>query len=223
MITNTTNVRISQIKNVFTSQGYKVLYLKDMWVSTEETPTATFWPECFENNVVNRSPSGELYGGAWCIVFLKPDFRKKLDEPYIFATLYDLKVDTLSNNDEQAKLENIWFEFTNQIYQNAPKKFIASNYHLKDVKTKKIRNIDLRKKDDRDALIAINKGEILPEATRCKSYTSTSHVGVQKPINFDFEKNYAAKNNLKTYIREAEIEDMIRERKAKKAAEKSPI
>ena len=223
MITNTTNIRISQIKDVFTSQGYKVLYLKDMWVSTVETPTSTYWPECFENNVVNRATSGDLYGGAWSIVLLKPDFREKLDDPYIFATLYDLKVDTLSNDKEQAKLEDVWFEFTNQIYQDAPKKFIAYNYNLKDDKTKEIKAIDLRKKEDREALIAINKDEIIPEVTRCKSYSRSSHVGVQKPINFDFAKNYAAKNNLITYTREVEIEEMIRERAAKKAAEKSPI
>ncbi len=223
MITNAPNIKKSQINDVFTQHGYRVLYLKDMWVSTEETSTTTYWPECFENNVANRYNAGELYGGAWNIVLLKPDFRKKLDDPYIFATLYDLKVDTLSNDDEQAKLENIWFEFTNQIYQDAPKKFIASNYHLKDKKTREIRNIDLRKKEDREALIAINKDEIVKKVTEGKKYKTTCNVGVQKPTNFDFEKNYAAENNLKTYIREAEIEEMIRERAAKKAAEKSPI
>ena len=194
-----TNVPKYVVRQLFENNGYKVLFLKEVWASINDP---TLRPECFLNNINNNQ--GPIYGGAWRTVLLKQDVLKSPDEPYIFATFYDLKVECSSANDKES-LENIWFNFSNDLFQSAPKKFITKHYNLVKFCSKNATDvIDLKDAATREKFLEKNLELFQPSLTEKANTQRVVYVGIQKPSCFDPDKSYKAQQDIKAIIKEAE-------------------
>ncbi len=210
MITSYTNVRNFQIEDYFKDKGYEVKSI-NFFLNGIDDPTV--YPECYKYNMPYLRSVTPIRGGVWQITLQNPNLLEEPNKPYIYCSLYDLKVEVTCDPTVKAskklekidlpwqeklekidlpwqeKIEKIWFEFVNEI-------------------AKESRKIDLTKKEVREKFIEQSTRKY-NEAIEKQTPTNVFNMGIHVPSQFNSnpdpkKSSFESRQRVKSIIKEAQ-------------------
>ena len=121
------------------------------------------------------------------MVFFNPHLKTEHDTPYIFATLYDLKVDATAH---QSEIEKIWFQFVSEKARKIKKGVVISAPDYTDSKV-------------REAAIERSTQFFDDNKSKIPANSEMPNLGIEKPSRYLPSGSIQAKMRIQKLVREA--------------------